>query len=527
MSSAQNTASAPASDVPVWAKVLLAAGVPLAVGAVAYSLLRGGGGKKGGEGEEDEEAEAEAEAEDEEAAKPKRKKSKAKAKAKAKPKSEAKAKAKATATDGKAKKAKSKGAKSKTAKTKEAAAAGPATGSAEPSAASSPAPMSEEDRKDLARSVKLALGPEDEFFAASLDSAPWAKRARNDELDFSPTMTWKQKGFASSDEFFTYLDHRGREAARSKPARVPGATPDELRIRAREAAASALEEFKDRLKAPRALELFSKAIALDPSNAKMYINRGMVYVRLGHYYRALVDAASALELQPSAKAYYLHGRVCVLLRRTERAVADLDRVFAFPHEPAHALALNLLASLVLNTIRTGGRMPLLYHVSKERLGAAVERLAASAPSRFLSPDEFDSSTSEDSLDDPEEDAIDEELDKARKDLDPASRAALEKQMEEAFEEAMKRVELDKSDSDGGLKATEQTHDAFGDFSIEEVEDDGEDYLEGDGGGGGGGGRGGRGDGKAKGAGAAAATAGTAAKPASTSGGATGATKGEG
>ena len=55
----------------------------------------------------------------------------------------------------------------------------------------------------------------------------------------------------------------------------------------------------------QAIELYSKAIELNPTNAVYYANRSISHLRLENYGYALADASRAIETDKSyLKAYY-------------------------------------------------------------------------------------------------------------------------------------------------------------------------------------------------------------------------------
>ncbi len=77
----------------------------------------------------------------------------------------------------------------------------------------------------------------------------------------------------------------------------------------------------------RAVQDFSKAIALDPSYAEAYYNRGVLYWReFGNYYRAICDLTRVIELAPHwAEAHFNRGLAYKLHGNRDRAIADFQR----------------------------------------------------------------------------------------------------------------------------------------------------------------------------------------------------------
>ncbi|MCR4408006.1 MAG: tetratricopeptide repeat protein [Anaerolineae bacterium] len=76
-----------------------------------------------------------------------------------------------------------------------------------------------------------------------------------------------------------------------------------------------------------AIQDFSRAIALDPSYAEAYYNRGVLYWReFGNYYRAIRDLTRVIELAPHwAEAHFNRGLAYKLHGDRERAIADFQR----------------------------------------------------------------------------------------------------------------------------------------------------------------------------------------------------------
>ncbi|KAK4384923.1 UNVERIFIED_CONTAM: protein SGT1 [Sesamum latifolium] len=59
-----------------------------------------------------------------------------------------------------------------------------------------------------------------------------------------------------------------------------------------------------------AVDLYSQAIALSPSNAELFADRAQANIKLQNFTEAVADANKAIELDPSmAKAYLRKGQV--------------------------------------------------------------------------------------------------------------------------------------------------------------------------------------------------------------------------
>ncbi|KAJ8452760.1 hypothetical protein Cgig2_005096 [Carnegiea gigantea] len=69
-----------------------------------------------------------------------------------------------------------------------------------------------------------------------------------------------------------------------------------------------------------AIELYSQAIDLNPSNAELYADRAQANIKLSNFTEAVADANRAIELDPSmAKAYLRKGTACMKLEEYQTA----------------------------------------------------------------------------------------------------------------------------------------------------------------------------------------------------------------
>jgi len=107
-------------------------------------------------------------------------------------------------------------------------------------------------------------------------------------------------------------------------------TTSEPQISASDAAETLKGEGNAALKAgdlQTALEKYSSAISLDPTNSTYFSNRSVTYHKLGQYEAALEDAETAIELKPgwwkahSRKISALHS-----LKQYEQALEWCDKV---------------------------------------------------------------------------------------------------------------------------------------------------------------------------------------------------------
>ena len=73
-------------------------------------------------------------------------------------------------------------------------------------------------------------------------------------------------------------------------------------------------------------EDYTKAIELDPKDAKAYFNRGHAYNELNKYKEAIADYTKAIELDPKyAHAYFNRGFAYDELKKYEEAIADYTK----------------------------------------------------------------------------------------------------------------------------------------------------------------------------------------------------------
>jgi uncharacterized protein (TIGR03000 family) len=81
-------------------------------------------------------------------------------------------------------------------------------------------------------------------------------------------------------------------------------------------------------KATQAIADFSRAIALEPDQARNYLNRAVVYFLAENYARAIADCNRVIELEPGhGMAHYLRGRAHFEQGDTAKAEADDNQAF--------------------------------------------------------------------------------------------------------------------------------------------------------------------------------------------------------
>jgi len=85
----------------------------------------------------------------------------------------------------------------------------------------------------------------------------------------------------------------------------------------------------------KAAQLYSEAIARNPSDATLFCNRAYTRIKLEEHGYALQDASHAIELNPKyAKAFYRRAMCHIQILKPQQAIADLKRVLAL--EPQNA-----------------------------------------------------------------------------------------------------------------------------------------------------------------------------------------------
>lgn len=88
-----------------------------------------------------------------------------------------------------------------------------------------------------------------------------------------------------------------------------------------------------------ALDLYNKAIELNPLNYLVYSNRALVYVKLGNTQKAIEDCLLGIEIEPSFIKFYI--RLAFIYRETDKALADQYIEKGLKVEPDNAVLLEL------------------------------------------------------------------------------------------------------------------------------------------------------------------------------------------
>ena len=85
----------------------------------------------------------------------------------------------------------------------------------------------------------------------------------------------------------------------------------------------------------RALQLYTRAIKLNPDDALFYSNRALVYIRLQRYEEAVSDCSASIARQPSIKAFARRAAALDALRQHVDASRDHRQSLAFePRNPS-------------------------------------------------------------------------------------------------------------------------------------------------------------------------------------------------
>jgi tetratricopeptide (TPR) repeat protein len=103
-----------------------------------------------------------------------------------------------------------------------------------------------------------------------------------------------------------------------------------------------------------ALELFKKAIELNPNAATAHLNQGLALKMLGRLEEAIASFDRAIFIKPDyAEAHCTRGLVLHLLNRLQEAVESYDKAVAARPDYANSYLNKSLAALVAGDFRTG------------------------------------------------------------------------------------------------------------------------------------------------------------------------------
>jgi signal peptidase I len=107
--------------------------------------------------------------------------------------------------------------------------------------------------------------------------------------------------------------------------------------------------YADRKDFNKAIDDYTRVIAIAPSQKDGYLNRGIAYMQLQAADKALADFQKVVEIEPNfAEGYYQRGIAHDALSASESAIADLERAVALdPNEKRYTNALATIRTLNL------------------------------------------------------------------------------------------------------------------------------------------------------------------------------------
>jgi tetratricopeptide (TPR) repeat protein len=84
---------------------------------------------------------------------------------------------------------------------------------------------------------------------------------------------------------------------------------------------------------------YGQAIAQDPTNADIYVNRGIVQDELGQHEAAIADYTKAITLKPDQHlAYYNRANAAAQIKQYPKAIADYNKAIELEPDYAYAYA---------------------------------------------------------------------------------------------------------------------------------------------------------------------------------------------
>lgn len=85
----------------------------------------------------------------------------------------------------------------------------------------------------------------------------------------------------------------------------------------------------------RAIEVYKKALKINPNHIDTYINLGMIYYRLGRYSDAIDTYKQALKIKPDNKAFYNKlGTIYIIIGKYSSAIESFEQVLGIdPRNP--------------------------------------------------------------------------------------------------------------------------------------------------------------------------------------------------
>jgi tetratricopeptide (TPR) repeat protein len=102
---------------------------------------------------------------------------------------------------------------------------------------------------------------------------------------------------------------------------------------------------------PKAIELYTQTIAINPKNAAIYYNRGNAYTSLKNYEAAIKDYTQAIAINPKDSLTYVNrGIVQVKINNEKGAVDDFTRAIAINPKEVRAYNNRSLTYAILNNM---------------------------------------------------------------------------------------------------------------------------------------------------------------------------------
>lgn len=88
----------------------------------------------------------------------------------------------------------------------------------------------------------------------------------------------------------------------------------------------------------KAIDAYTRAIELHPANATAYSGRGLSYLKLGNYYRAITDFNNAIDLNhpKMADVYFRRGMTYNELGKYQQAIKDYNKTIELNPEDGQA-----------------------------------------------------------------------------------------------------------------------------------------------------------------------------------------------
>jgi tetratricopeptide (TPR) repeat protein len=116
-----------------------------------------------------------------------------------------------------------------------------------------------------------------------------------------------------------------------------------------------------------AMQAYSRAIEINPTFAKAYLARGVVFGHCANYRQAIIDCNKSIELDPRyARAYLFRGAYFRDLRESRQAIKDFDK--AIELDPYDAAGYIFRGVTYANDLEDHFQMAIDDYKSAARLG---------------------------------------------------------------------------------------------------------------------------------------------------------------